>query len=776
MKLFCIKTDQLFLTLFFLSVASVFSGTVAWAKGEVTHVTTSTQPAEPFAYTGSDGNNYSWGQGDNLLIESFIYNGDSYSYETLADDVVVRRVDNAEATGTPCSLFAETTGVNFSYEASYPGDGTTSDNCDMASVMSGRIINRGVLNLFLNSGDTAKNIERVDFIFTRGISAPFEATLLNKTGHVVTEKSGNNTVKIAAITALDSSGNPSEYGPLIKIEPAGCVNPEICYGITNTVASYDFLGNYSNPPHGYVIYTGEHIEALGMVMVSLVDLGIEAGQKYYGFSYFASDVSETLHTLTNPETFPQDTGIIDGDADFFGGTAGYFSLATLSNIGGKLYRDNNSNGIFDSGEVGIAGVNIRLYEDSNGNNQYDMGIDQELGSSLESDNNGNYLFIGLNDDVYFVVVDTSDDDIPANYAIDGATNPIVLAGSDVSEQNFSFVPVNQSPVANDESGISVQQGQSVSIAVLNNDNDPDGDMLTVTVINAPANGSVTISEEGIVSYTPVSGFSGGDSFVYQIDDGRGGVDSAKVTINVTPAPNQSPVANDESGISVQQGQSVSIAVLNNDNDPDGDMLTVTVINAPANGSVTISEAGIVSYTPVSGFSGSDGFVYQIDDGRGGVDSAKVTIDVTPAPNQSPVANDESGISVQQGQSVSIPVLNNDNDPDGDMLTVTVINAPANGSVTISETGIVSYTPVSGFSGSDGFVYQIDDGRGGVDSAKVTITVEPGSTEQPVNPRDETGTDMIETGLEGHGLGSTGWLPLLPLFFMALYRNFYRRGS
>jgi hypothetical protein len=68
------------------------------------------------------------------------------------------------------------------------------------------------------------------------------------------------------------------------------------------------------------------------------------------------------------------------------------------------------------------------------------------------------------------------------------------------------------------------------------------------------------------------------------------------------------------------------------------------------------------------------------------------------------------------------VLNNDNDPDGDPLTAVLESVPDDGSVTLNADGSFTYTPDSGFFGTDTFSYEIDDGQGGTDTAVVTITV------------------------------------------------------
>jgi hypothetical protein len=69
----------------------------------------------------------------------------------------------------------------------------------------------------------------------------------------------------------------------------------------------------------------------------------------------------------------------------------------------------------------------------------------------------------------------------------------------------------------------------VTIDVLANDSDPDGDTLTITALTQPANGSV-VNNGSDVTYTPRNNFRGNDTFTYTISDGNGGTDTATVTV------------------------------------------------------------------------------------------------------------------------------------------------------------------------------------------------------------------------------------------------------
>ena len=174
--------------------------------------------------------------------------------------------------------------------------------------------------------------------------------------------------------------------------------------------------------------------------------------------------------------------------------------------------------------------------------------------------------------------------------------------------------------------------------------------------------------------------------------------------------------------SVDAGETVVIPVLDNDTDPDGDPLTVTSASA-TNGTVTVNPDGTLSYTPDDGYTGPDTITYSISDGNGGTDTAEVAVTVNTG-NLPPDAVDDTA-SVDAGETVVIPVLDNDTDPDGDPLTVTSASA-TNGTVTVNPDGTLSYTPDDGYTGPDTITYSITDGNGGTDTAEVAVTVNTGN--------------------------------------------------
>jgi sugar lactone lactonase YvrE len=109
------------------------------------------------------------------------------------------------------------------------------------------------------------------------------------------------------------------------------------------------------------------------------------------------------------------------------------------------------------------------------------------------------------------------------------------AGNSASASSTFTVVSNRPPIAVDDRATTVEE-TPVTSAVLANDADPDGDLLSVTGTTQGAGGTVVINADGSVTYTPNPAFVGADQFAYSISDGRGGTATASVFLTVTVRP------------------------------------------------------------------------------------------------------------------------------------------------------------------------------------------------------------------------------------------------
>jgi|GEM_PF-3259346 len=288
--------------------------------------------------------------------------------------------------------------------------------------------------------------------------------------------------------------------------------------------------------------------------------------------------------------------------------------------------------------------------------------------------------------------------------------------SDTVEVVVTVQPVNDAPEAVADEAVG-EQDAVISGQVLSNDSDVDGDSLTAALETQASNGTVVVNPNGTFAYTPDAGFSGVDSFTYRAGDGV--LWSKAVPVDVTVVPVNKPPVGVADAVSGDEDTVISGQVLTNDSDPENDVIKAQLETAPANGAVAINPDGTFDYTPNADFNGEDSFTYRVNDGEMVSDPVPVTVTVNPV-NDAPVAQDDF-ITTQPETPVTIPVGDNDSDPDGDPLTVVSASAP-NGSVVPNNDGTLTYTPNVGFVGSDAISYTVSDTAGASDDAQVAIEV------------------------------------------------------
>jgi VCBS repeat-containing protein len=306
--------------------------------------------------------------------------------------------------------------------------------------------------------------------------------------------------------------------------------------------------------------------------------------------------------------------------------------------------------------------------------------------------------------------------------------PIVIAFVACQQLPTEPTPIDLSeemPVAVPDTA-SVDEDLAVSIDVLKNDSSLVGDALKTTgIAGEPTQGTATIESDRI-RYEPVSNFSGIDSLRYVVS-GSVLSNSASVYIVVLPV-NDPPVANNDDFRVVETASAAKVQadlqVLDNDTDIDGDKLTVLQATEPTNGQTEIPEGGLsVIYTPNVDFVGADAFRYTIQDGNGGLAVADVTISVQPS-NDEPVARDDSwAVREDETLHVTMPgVLENDSDPDFDLLEAQLRQDVSHGSLLLQTDGSFIYQPEADFTGVDEFKYIATDGASESNLSTVTITV------------------------------------------------------
>ncbi|EGQ7769025.1 tandem-95 repeat protein [Vibrio parahaemolyticus] len=440
--------------------------------------------------------------------------------------------------------------------------------------------------------------------------------------------------------------------------------------------------------------------------------------------------------------------------------------------------------------------------------------------SLDAENGPKNGTVIVNNDG--TVTYTPDD----NYVGEDTFTYIVTSGgvSESTTVEVNVTPVNDAPVAKDDIA-TTQEDTAVTIDVLPNDTDVDGDKLSIESVSVPKEQGTVEVVDGKLVFTPAENFNGDAEITYTVTDGAL-ADQATVKVTVK-AVNDTPVvesniadqtlaedftpytidlntafsdvdnvdgeltfsvsgnsniqvaivngiatitptadwngsetltftATDPSGESVSQPVNFTVApvadivadkatvvedtptiikVLGNDTFEGNDkVVSLDTNNGPVNGTVSVNPDGSVTYTPNDNYHGTDSFTYIVTSG-GVSESTTVSVDVTPV-NDAPVAKDDIA-TTQEDTAVTIDVLPNDSDVDGDKLSIESASVPKEqGTVEVVD-GKLVFTPAENFNGDAEITYTVTDGEL-TDEAKVTVTV------NPVNDAPTIKVDAVES--------------------------------
>lgn len=377
-----------------------------------------------------------------------------------------------------------------------------------------------------------------------------------------------------------------------------------------------------------------------------------------------------------------------------------------SEFAGNGYGDGRSHGIYVN-RVGALHVSDSYFHDTDtGHHIKSRAFETHVKGSTLDDGHGNSSY---------------SIDLPngGNAVIEGNTL-IQGAGKHLNKILISF---GEEGKIHPDTSLTVEDNtfvnyRSDSIAIANKSgakiNVQNNDFFNVSdVVSGPAKLSCNYFSDAVPHAEDIPRPGADDSS----SDGANGVPSASDDF-------LAPVSEDGGPIAIEGS-----TLLANDSDPDGDVLTLKSVGGSVGGSAVLTSSGDVVFAPASDFSGEAGFDYSVADGDGGEATASARFAVTPV-NDDPVAADDGPVTTAAEEAVTIGVLVNDTDVEGDVLPLLSVRDGVHGTVTINSDETVTYTPSAGFSGVDAFTYKVGDGAGGQDTGTVNVTVSPGSDFAP----------------------------------------------
>ena len=336
----------------------------------------------------------------------------------------------------------------------------------------------------------------------------------------------------------------------------------------------------------------------------------------------------------------------------------------------------------------------------------------------------------------------------------GTTSNIAITVNDGTDSdtltafNIEVVNTNDAPAGQDTS-FTIDEGATLSrdfnngLLSLASDDDLDSnDSLTIVKDTDPQYGTLTLNSDGSFSYVHNGSENHTDSFTYHVEDKANASSfSYTVTINMNPIEDAPTAVNDT--LTTLEDASNTVNVLNNDSDPEANMVasSVTIKTQPSKGRVSVSN-GVVTFTPTANENGSDSFTYTVKDSTL-AESNEATVNITiTAVNDLPVAANFTPNINEDTPTQALAVRANatdveDTNPSG---AIAIESAPAKGQTAIDATnGTITYTPNANETGSDSFTYSILDSEGGKSNI-ATVAVNIGA----VNDRPVAGDDSVTT--------------------------------
>ncbi|WOJ95024.1 retention module-containing protein [Congregibacter variabilis] len=383
----------------------------------------------------------------------------------------------------------------------------------------------------------------------------------------------------------------------------------------------------------------------------------------------------------------------------------------------------------------------------------------------------------------------------------GVYNVTVTATDGVNpsvNQSFDWTVTNPGPTATDDTG-STDEDVAVTfnpVDLLGNDSDPDGDDLSIASVGTAINGTVVLNGDGTVTFTPTADYNGPASFEYTISDGEGGESTA--TVNLTVNAVNDPPESDAKTLTVAEDTSANAVPTLTGSDSDGTVESFVITGLPANGTlllngvavttvgqtISVAEAGNLTYTPNPDYFGDDSFSYASVDDDGTQDATPATVAITvtdvaepPAPNVAPDSDAKTLTVAEDTSANAVPTLTG-SDSDGTVESFVITGLPANGTlllngvavttvgqtISVAEAGNLTYTPNPDYFGDDSFSYASVDDDGAQDATPASVAITVTDVAEPDTTPTADSLTALAALADGPGRDGTLTNPQVEVFF------------
>lgn len=295
-----------------------------------------------------------------------------------------------------------------------------------------------------------------------------------------------------------------------------------------------------------------------------------------------------------------------------------------------------------------------------------------------------------------------------------ATYPVQVTVTDAAglsdSQSFTLIVANRDPVIISIPLTGVPERQLYTYQVIAQDE--DGDTLSYAVQNAPGTLSINATS-GLLQWQTQAGEEGSYPVVITVSDNRGGSATQNITITIDPPLNAAPVITSAPVLEATEDAVYTYQVQAQDSDQDA--LVFTLASAPQG--MSMSTGGLISWTPVTSQIGNNDVTVQVSDGRAQV-TQSFTVVVNAKPNLAPQITSAPATSAQVAAEYQYQIAATD--PESDALTFGLMSAPAG--MTMSVSGLVSWTPAEAQLGTHGVTVRVTDTAGNYSEQSFSISV------------------------------------------------------
>ncbi len=319
----------------------------------------------------------------------------------------------------------------------------------------------------------------------------------------------------------------------------------------------------------------------------------------------------------------------------------------------------------------------------------------------------------VNGSLVYVPEDGYHGDVEFSYWVrDHATSYPVMANV-----NLTYLDVNKGATTADDRFIIVEDNVLTTSVdkLLANDVEYDSESITFTGLGTAIHGSVSLQQNGVISFAPDNDYTGNEAgFYYTVEDDTGHTTSGWVAVEVLDS-REAPILRTTTRERIWEDETLTFTpeeIAKFVYDADGDALHLDIISNVSGGTI-VTENGYYSFKPDTDFFGRASFDYRANDNHRGTVEGHLEFDVAAVNDPIDTGDDQLATNEEQAVSTTVnALLANDTDVDGSDFIFISLGASAYGMVTIDGSDVITFVPDADYFGDEaGFEYIVKDSKG-----------------------------------------------------------------